>query len=48
MQADKIFYFEDREFLKQKLKEFLQEGDVVLIKASNAMKFKEIVSALKV
>ena len=47
MQADKIFYFEDREFLKQKLKEFLQEEDVVLIKASNAMKFKEIVQFLE-
>ena len=47
MNPQKIFYFEDQESLKMNLQSFLQEGDVVLVKASNGMHFHLIVDFLK-
>ncbi len=47
MNSQKIFYFEDQESLKMNLQSFLQEGDVILIKASNGMHFHLLVDFLK-
>ena len=40
------FHLKDRNEVIQKLKEIQQEGDVILIKASNGMKFYEIIENL--
>lgn len=42
-----ILYFKNREELSKKLEQDLQEGDVVLIKASNGMRLFEIADKLK-
>lgn len=42
-----ILYFESKENLLNKLKQSLQEGDIVLFKASNGMKLFEVVENLK-
>ena len=43
---ENVFYCKDRKELTEKLKISLQEGDVILIKASNGMKLFEVVEAL--
>lgn len=47
MHEDCIFYFESKEKLEQVLMEELKPMDTVLVKASNGMKFNEIVDKLK-
>ena len=47
MNSQKIFYFESQELLKKELKNYLKEGDIVLLKASNGMHFHFIVDFLK-
>ena len=42
-----VYEFTNNEMAIKKLKSILQDGDVILIKASNSMKFKEIVDAIK-
>ena len=42
-----IFYFEKREDMEKRLKEMIQTGDVILLKASNGMKFFDIVEELR-
>ena len=44
--STKTFYFESKEQIIEKLKKELKKGDVVLVKASNAMKFYEICQKL--
>lgn len=43
---ENVSYYTDRETLIKELKEFLQDGDVILIKASNGMKLFEVADAL--
>ncbi len=43
----KVFYCENKKEIVNKLKEILKPDDVVLIKASNGMKFFEIIDELK-
>ena len=47
MDSQKIFYFESQELLKKELENYLKEGDIVLLKASNGMHFNFIVDFLK-
>ena len=47
MQESSIHIFENNESAITYIKNIQKEGDVILIKASNAMKFIEIVNALK-
>ncbi len=42
MDASKVFRFENNESLKEKLYDILNEGDVILFKASRGMKLEEI------
>lgn len=42
-----IFYFKDKEILLNELKKNLQEGDIILFKASNGMKLFEVAEILK-
>ena len=42
-----VFYFENKELLQENLKQNLQKGDVILIKASNGMKLFDIADNLK-
>ena len=42
-----VYEFTKNEMAIKKLKSILQDGDVILIKASNSMNFKEIVDAIK-
>lgn len=44
--STKTFYFENKEQIIEKLQKELKNGDVVLVKASNAMKFYEICQKL--
>lgn len=44
---ENILYFNDKNLLLDTLKQNLQEGDVVLVKASNGMKLFEVVENLK-
>lgn len=44
---ENILYFKDKELLLNKLKQNLQEGDIVLFKASNGMRLFEVVENLK-
>lgn len=44
---DKIFYFDNKKDLEDFLLHTIQSGDTILVKASNGMKFKEIVDKLK-
>ena len=43
---ENVSYFIDKETLIKELKEFLKDGDVVLIKASNGMKLFEVADAI--
>lgn len=43
----KLYYFKSKEEMLQRSEEILEKGDTILIKASNGMKFKEILEALK-
>lgn len=47
LSKQKLYYFKTREEMLQKSGEILEEGDTILIKASNGMKFKEVLEALK-
>ena len=47
MNSHKIFYFESQEALVEELKKMMQEGDVILLKASNGMHFECIAKALQ-
>lgn len=42
-----VFYFKNKELLQENLKQNLQKGDVILIKASNGMKLFDIADNLK-
>lgn len=42
-----IFYFETKQDFLEKLPQIILKGDTILVKASNGMKFPEIVTALK-
>lgn len=42
-----IYYFETKEKLLQKLDSILMEGDTILVKASNGMKFAEVIEKLQ-
>ena len=42
-----VFYFENKELLQENLKQNLQKGDIILIKASNGMKLFDIADNLK-
>ena len=44
---ENIFYFENKENLINSLKKNIQEGDTILIKASNGMKLFEVAEKLK-
>lgn len=44
---EKVFMFNKNEEAINKIKSIIKNGDIVLIKASNGMKFKEIVEELK-
>ena len=43
----KVLYFKTKEEFEEKISELISNGDTVLIKASNGMKFKEIVEKFK-
>lgn len=47
MKKENIFYFEDKEQIVKKLREIIKPNDVILIKASNGMKFFELAEQLK-
>ncbi len=47
MDNAKVFIYDTNEEAIKKSKEIIEKGDVILIKASNSMKFSEIVEALK-
>ena len=47
MGKEKIYYFNERHELLEKLKNTMEKGDSILFKASNAMKLFEIVEKLK-
>ena len=47
MNKNNVYYFEDKEKLVETLKGILQPSDTILIKASNGMKFFEIVEMIK-
>ena len=47
MNSHKIFYFESQESLVEELKQMMQAGDVILLKASNSMHFDHIIKALQ-
>lgn len=47
MNKENIYYLEDKEKIIVKLKEIIKKDDVILFKASNGMKFFEIVEKLK-
>ena len=42
-----VYEFTNNEMAIKRLQDILQDGDVILIKASNSMRFKEIVDAIK-
>lgn len=43
---ENVYYFENKNQITEKLKEILTKGDIALIKASNGMKYFEIVNEL--
>ena len=47
MKDENIYYFEDKEEIYTKLKNIIKKDDVILFKASNGMKFFELVERLK-
>ena len=42
MSEENIYYFETKEEIINKLKEISKKGDIILLKASNGMKFFDI------
>ena len=44
---NKIFYFNDNKDLAKSLQSYIKKEDVILIKASHGMNFKEIISELE-
>lgn len=46
LSMDNVLYFKDKEEFKQLMNDLIKEGDTVLFKASNGMKFKEIVQSM--
>ena len=46
MPKENVYYFAKKEEMENKLKEIVKTGDVVLLKASNGMRFFEIVEKL--
>lgn len=47
MLEENIYYYPNKENLKNKLKNLMKQGDVILIKASNGMKFFDIADSLQ-
>lgn len=47
MAEENIYYFKEKENIIEKLKQIIKKCDVVLFKASNGMKFSEIVEKIK-
>ncbi len=47
MAEENIYYFEDKEELTNQLKELIKEGDIILLKASNGMRFFDIVEKMQ-
>jgi len=47
MESEKIFNFDSLEELKENLKNFIKEGDLILVEGSKNFKMKEIVSDLE-
>lgn len=47
MEEKNIYYFKSKEELEKKLKEVSQIGDVILLKASNGMKFFDLAEKMK-
>ena len=46
MESDNLYYFEDKSKIQEFIKNIWKEGDAILFKASNGMKFFEIVENL--
>ncbi len=46
MSEENIYYFKNKEEMTNKLKEIMQQGDVILLKASNGMRFFDIVERM--
>lgn len=46
MSEENIYYFEDKEKMANKLREIMKQGDVILLKASNGMRFFDIVERM--
>lgn len=46
MNKENIYYFEDKSQIVEKLKEILEKGDAILVKASNGMQFFKLVDKL--
>lgn len=47
MPEENIYYFQDKEELTKKLKELIKEGDIILLKASNGMRFFDIAEKMQ-
>ena len=47
MQEKNIYYFKSKEEMTNKLKEIMKQGDIILLKASNGMRFFDIVEKLR-
>ena len=47
MKKENIYYFNQRQELLEYIKNIMQEGDIILFKASNGMKLFEFVQELK-
>lgn len=47
MPEENIYYFENKDKIQNKLKEIAKSGDIILLKASNGMKFYQIAENLK-
>ncbi len=46
MKEEKIFYFDNKKDLIDQLKDMVEEGDIILVKGSRAMKMEEVVETL--
>ncbi|MDD6906447.1 MAG: UDP-N-acetylmuramoyl-tripeptide--D-alanyl-D-alanine ligase, partial [Finegoldia magna] len=44
---DKVFYFETKEELLEKLQELIVDNTLILVKASHAMQFDKLVEQIK-
>lgn len=47
MKNENIYYFESKDEIIEKLEEIMKKDDIILVKASNGMRFSEIVEKLK-